>query len=112
MVTSGSSPTPVMSKIFVIRTGIKPGSGIYFDSNGKSVVGSDPRFKRAFELAKTVRDEGLDADIGAWSNEWGEALRRGDVATQMMGAIRWSPEELVGPGHCGQLEKHHSSRGC
>ena len=73
-------------KDIVIRTGIQPGSGIYFDSNGKSVVGSDPRFKRAFELAKTVRDEGLDADIGAWSNEWGEALRRGDVATQMMGA--------------------------
>ncbi len=73
-------------KDIVIRTGIQPGSGIYFDSNGKSVVGSDPRFRRAFELAKTVRDEGLDADIGAWSNEWGEALRRGDVATQMMGA--------------------------
>ena len=72
-------------KDIVIRTGIQPGSGIYFDSNGKSVVGTDPRFKRAFELAKTVRDEGLDA-IGAWSNEWGEALRRGDVATQMMGA--------------------------
>jgi multiple sugar transport system substrate-binding protein len=73
-------------KDIVIRTGIQPGSGIYFDSNGKSVVGTDPRFKRAFELAKTIRDEGLDADIGAWSNEWGEALRRGDVATQMMGA--------------------------
>ena len=73
-------------KDIVIRTGIEPGSGIYFDSNGKSVVGTDPRFKRAFELAKTVRDGGLDADIGAWSNEWGEALRRGDVATQMMGA--------------------------
>ena len=73
-------------KDIVIRTGIQPGSGIYFDTNGKSVVGKDPRFKRAFELAKTIRDEGLDADIGAWSNEWGEALRRGDVATQMMGA--------------------------
>ena len=75
-------------KDIVIRTGIQPGSGIYFDTNGKSVVGKDPRFKRAFELAKTIRDEGLDADIGAWSNEWGEALRRGDVATQMMGAWR------------------------
>ena len=38
-------------KDIVIRTGIQPGSGIYFDSNGRSVVGSDPRFKRAFELA-------------------------------------------------------------
>lgn len=73
-------------KDIVIRTGVQPGGGIYFDANGKSLVGNDPRFKRAFELAKTIRDNDLDAEIGAWSNEWGEALRRGDVATQMMGA--------------------------
>lgn len=73
-------------KDIVIRTGVQSGAGIYFDAAGKSVVGSSPRFKRAFELAKTIRDNDLDADIGAWSNEWGEALRRGDVATQMMGA--------------------------
>ena len=73
-------------KDIVIRTGLQSGSGVYFDAKGKSVVGKDERFVRAFELAKTVRAKGLDAKINAWSNEWGEAFKRGTVSTQMMGA--------------------------
>lgn len=73
-------------KDIVIRTGLKAGSGVYFDEKGKSVVSTDPRFLRSFELAKRVRASGLDAKIGAWSNEWGEAFKRGTVSTQMMGA--------------------------
>ena len=73
-------------KDIVIRAGVKAGEGVYFDANGKSVVGKDPRFKQAFELAKQVRERGLDAKINAWSNEWGEAFKRGTVASQMMGA--------------------------
>ena len=73
-------------KDIVIRTGLKPGAGVYFDEQGKSVVAKDARFAHAFELAKTVRAKGLDAKINAWSNEWGEAFKRGTVSTQMMGA--------------------------
>lgn len=73
-------------KDIVLRTGVKDGQGIYFDDQGKSLVAKDPRFKKAFELAKQVRDRGLDAKINAWSNEWGEAFKRGTVSTQMMGA--------------------------
>lgn len=73
-------------KDIVIRSGLNAGDGIYYDAQGQSVVGTSPRFKRAFELAKQVRQEGLDAKVNAWSNEWGEAIKRGHVAVQMMGA--------------------------
>lgn len=70
----------------VIRSGLGAGEGIYYNEQGQSVVGTSPRFKRAFELARQVRKAGLDAKVNAWSNEWGEAIKRGNVAVQMMGA--------------------------
>jgi len=73
-------------KDMVIRSGLTAGEGIYYDARGQSVVGTSPRFKRAFELAKQVRQDGLDAKVNAWSNEWGESIKRGHVAVQMMGA--------------------------
>jgi multiple sugar transport system substrate-binding protein len=73
-------------KDILIRANVPAGEGVYFDAQGKSVVATSPRFKIAFEQAKAVRREGLDAKIGAWSNEWGEAFKRGNVASQMMGA--------------------------
>ncbi len=72
-------------KNIVIRSNLKDGEGVYFDKNNKVVVDS-PRFVKAFELAKAVRDNKLDAKIGAWSNEWSEGFKRGTIATQMMGA--------------------------
>ncbi|HTH59357.1 MAG TPA: extracellular solute-binding protein [Paraburkholderia sp.] len=68
-----------------IRADLKEGDGVYFDKSGKPVVTS-PRFVKAFELAKKARDLGLDAKISPWTNEWAESLKRGTVATQMMGA--------------------------
>jgi multiple sugar transport system substrate-binding protein len=73
-------------KDIVIRSGVGAGEGLYFDDKGQPVVGSAPRFKRAFELARQVREAGLDAKVNAWSNEWGESLKRGNVGVQMMGA--------------------------
>lgn len=73
-------------KDIVIRSGLAAGEGIYYNEQGQSVVGTSPRFKRAFELAKQVRTEGLDAKVNAWSNEWSESIKRGNVAVQMMGA--------------------------
>jgi multiple sugar transport system substrate-binding protein len=73
-------------KDIVIRTAIPANEGVYFDAQGQSVVGSSPRFQKAFELAKKIRSEGLDAKINAWSGEWGESLKRGNVSVQMMGA--------------------------
>ena len=72
-------------KDIVIRTGIQPGEGLYFDNQSKVLVNS-PRFVRAFELAREVRRGKLDARVGAWSNEWSEGFKRGTIATQMTGA--------------------------
>ena len=72
-------------KDIVIRAGIQPGEGLYFDSQSKVLVTS-PRFVRAFELARKVRQQKLDAKVGAWSSEWTEGFKRGTIATQMTGS--------------------------
>ena len=72
-------------KDIVIRTGIQPGEGLYFD-NQSNVLVTSPRFVRAFELARAVRQQKLDAKVGAWSTEWSEGFKRGTIATQMTGA--------------------------
>ena len=72
-------------KDIVIRSGIQPGDGLYFDRDSKVLVNS-PRFVRAFELARQVRQQKLDAKVGAWSNEWSEGFKRGSIATQLSGA--------------------------
>jgi multiple sugar transport system substrate-binding protein len=72
-------------KDILIRTGIKPGEGLYFDKDSRVLVNS-PRFTRAFELARKIRQNKLDARVSAWSNEWSEGFKRGTLATQMSGA--------------------------
>ena len=69
----------------MIRTGLESGQGIYFDDEGNTLVNSE-RFINAFTVAKAIRDKGLDAQIGAWSNEWYQAFKDGTVATQLSGA--------------------------
>ncbi|MFT2721517.1 ABC transporter substrate-binding protein [Deinococcus sp. A31D244] len=71
----------------IIRTNLKKGEGIYFDDKNNLLVGPDStRFVRAFTLSRQVREAGLDAKIGEWSNEWYDAFKKGTVATQFSGA--------------------------
>ena len=89
-------------KDIAIRTGIRPGEGLYCDSQSKVLVNT-PRFARAFELARRIRQNKLDARVSAWSNEWAEGFRRGTLATQMTGA--WLAGHLnnwLAPGTRGQ----------
>jgi len=72
-------------KDILIRTGIQPGEGLYFDAQSRVLVDS-PRFTRAFELGRRVRQHQLDARVNAWSSDWTEGFRRGGIATQMSGA--------------------------
>lgn len=72
-------------KDILIRTGIQPGEGLYFDKDSQPLV-TTPRFVRAFELARDVRRQQLDARVTAWSSDWSEGFKRGTIATQMSGA--------------------------
>ncbi|MEF1174679.1 ABC transporter substrate-binding protein, partial [Vibrio sinaloensis] len=58
----------------IIFTTVPEGEGLYFDNDGNPVVTSE-RFVHAFEVAKEIRDKGLDGKILAWSNEWYEGFR-------------------------------------
>ncbi|MCG9576463.1 extracellular solute-binding protein [Vibrio tubiashii] len=69
----------------IIFTTVPEGEGLYFDADGNPVVTSE-RFVHAFEVAKEIREKGLDARILAWSNEWYEGFRNGTFATQLSGA--------------------------
>lgn len=68
-----------------IRSNLKDGEGIYFDAK-KNPLLTTPRFKKAFELAQAARKAGIDGKIAAWSNEWSEGFKRGQLAAQMSGA--------------------------
>lgn len=104
-------------KDIVIRSNLQNGDGLYIDKSGKVLVDS-PRFVRAFELAKKVRDQKLDGKIGAWSNEWSEGFKRGTISTQMSGAwlaghlSNWLAPDTKGQWRAAQLpEKAWASWG-
>ncbi|MFM7532443.1 MAG: ABC transporter substrate-binding protein [Rubrivivax sp.] len=88
-------------KDIVIRSGLQPGEGLYFDKDSRVLVDA-PRFHRAFALAREVRRRKLDAKVNAWSNEWAEGFRRGAIATDLTGA--WMVGQMatwVAPGTKG-----------
>jgi len=104
-------------KDIVIRSNLQAGDGLYIDKSGKVLVDS-PRFVRAFELAKKVREQKLDGKIAAWSNEWSEGFKRGTIATQMSGAwlaghmSNWLAPDTKGQWRAAQLpEKAWASWG-
>ena len=95
-------------KDILIRTGIQPGEGLYFDKDSNVLVTS-PRFVRAFELARKVREQKLDARVGDWSPEWSEGFKRGTIATQLTGAWlaghlnNWLAPDTKGKWHAAPL---------
>jgi len=72
----------------IIRTGLKAGEGVYFDKDNKVLVSAtNPRFVRAFTLAKQVRDAKLDGRVGgAFSGDWITGFQKGNFATEFSGA--------------------------
>jgi multiple sugar transport system substrate-binding protein len=89
-------------KDIVVRAGTPPGESQFFDRDGRPQVTS-PRFVRAFELARQVRRQGLDARVEVWFNDWAEMLKRGRLATEMSGG--WMAGQManwVAPGTAGK----------
>ena len=67
-----------------IRSNAPQGEGLYFDADGNPTVNSE-RFTKAFELAKTIRDEGMDLNVGDFTPEWAAAFQDGQAATELDG---------------------------
>ncbi|MFG6442039.1 ABC transporter substrate-binding protein [Roseateles sp. LKC17W] len=89
-------------KDMVVRAGTPPGEGQFFDAQGRAQITS-PRFVRAFELARKVRQQGLDARVEVWFNDWAEMLKRGRLATEISGC--WMAGQManwVAPGTAGK----------
>jgi multiple sugar transport system substrate-binding protein len=72
-------------KNILMRAGAQPGEGLYFDQHARVLVNT-PRFVRAFEVARTLRQHQLDARLAEWTNDWAEGFKRGTLATEMSGA--------------------------
>jgi multiple sugar transport system substrate-binding protein len=88
-------------KDLMIRGGLKPGQGIYFDGDSNVLVDT-PRFHRAFEVALRTRRNKLEGRLETWSNEWAEAFRRSATATELGGS--WMVGQManwVAPGTAG-----------
>ena len=95
----------------VLRGSLREGEGLYFNARSGVLVQSE-RFERAFELARALRRDGLDARLPAWSNEWAEGFRRGAVATELSGA--WMVGQManwVAPGTRGHWRVSHLPQG-
>lgn len=98
-------------KDIIVRGGTPPGEGQYFDNQGRAQVTS-PRFVRAFELARKVRQLGLDARVEVWFNDWAEMLKRGRLATEMSGAwmagqmANWVAPNTAGKWRVAQLPEN------
>lgn len=89
-------------KDIMLRAATPPGEGQYFDNQQRPQVTS-PRFVRAFELARKVRQQGLDARVEVWFNDWAEMLKRGRLATEMSGG--WMAGQManwVAPNTAGK----------
>ncbi len=63
----------------------RSGDHQFFDDDGEPIITSD-KFVRAFEMAKEVRDRGLDGQIGEWSNEWFSTFEEGTALVHTSGA--------------------------
>ena len=84
------------------------GHTYFFDEEGNCLVDCE-RFVKAFTIAKKIRDAGMDAQIGAWTNEWYEAFKQGTVATEingvwMLGHFKnWIAPDTAGKWGAAQL---------
>ncbi len=98
-------------KDVIVRGGTPAGEGQFFDNQQRPQITS-PRFVRAFELAKKVRQMGLDARVEVWFNDWAEMLKRGRLATEVSGGwmagqmANWVAPNTAGKWRVAQLPEN------
>ncbi|BCE03677.1 extracellular solute-binding protein [Marinicellulosiphila megalodicopiae] len=69
----------------IIYGTVEPGNGIYIGANDEVLVENE-RFKFAFNMALTLRNEGLDASLGMWNDDWYNGFNDGLFAMEIQGA--------------------------
>lgn len=80
----------------------KSGRGRFFDAEGNCIV-DQSHFLKAFKMAKEVRDLGLDAQIGEWTNEWYATFKEGTTLMTPCGAwLGGHIKEWIAPDTAGQ----------
>ncbi|MAM87885.1 MAG: sugar ABC transporter substrate-binding protein [unclassified Hahellaceae] len=95
----------------IIFTEVAPGDGFYFDGGGELLLTSE-RFFKAFEIARLIRQEGLDGRISAWSEDWYEGFRTGRFATELAGAwLLGHLQNWIAPETAGQWGVSHLPSG-
>lgn len=69
----------------LIQANLREGEGVFFDRHGVSLVLSD-RFVKAFEMARRVRQLGLDAALTSYTTDWTRGIRENRVAVLLSGS--------------------------
>ncbi|BCE03323.1 ABC transporter substrate-binding protein [Marinicellulosiphila megalodicopiae] len=77
----------------IIYGTVEAGNGIYTGPNNEVLIEND-RFKFAFNMAKQLREEGLDANTGMWNDDWYNGFKEGTFAMEIQGA--WMLGHLQG----------------
>jgi len=74
----------------------------YFDDKGNLIADTNAGIKRAYDYSMKVIKEGLSANIGQWSPEWGAGMNNGDFAVQMAPAWMMGFMKENAPGSSGK----------
>ena len=61
------------------------GKSGWFNADGNPLEPKE-KYIASLELVKSIRDAGIDADLGAWSGPWIESYKNGTVVTTVTGA--------------------------
>tara|TARA_B110000881_G_C18533319_1_gene494325 strand:- start:72 stop:1301 length:1230 start_codon:yes stop_codon:yes gene_type:complete len=69
----------------IIYGTVEAGNGIYTGPNNEILIENE-RFQFAFNMAKTLREEGLDENTGLWNDDWYNGFREGTFAMELQGA--------------------------
>ncbi|MCK7481127.1 MAG: hypothetical protein M0C28_30945 [Candidatus Moduliflexus flocculans] len=98
-------------KDILIRTGIQPGEGLYFDNESQRA-----RHVAALRARLRARAPGAAATSStpasaAWSNEWAEGFKRGTLATAVVRRLAGRPpEQLAGAADRGPVARGATAR--
>ncbi|MBN1170992.1 MAG: extracellular solute-binding protein [Micromonosporaceae bacterium] len=76
---------------------------LYFDTNDKLVISTNPVIKNAFDLTVDMINAGLSADLQSFSDDWNAAFKQNKFAT--IGCPAWMTGVIKGQAGDAQAKK-------